>query len=329
MALLATIADALPSASSNSWSAKATSVTAVLALALGSAALIAHLDPAAWFSPPAFSKPADPTPFDARFFPGSASRSLLLGSAPARLVETFTPELERKLRQAKGLLAEKLQALDWQSPALDQSANPSVAAVPLPRSRPIEANLESAASSLAAQADNRTLLQKLSDLFPPRITLASLAPDGGLVGSGPDLTSLGYDNLTAVYDISARSLYLPNGSKLEAHSGFGRLMDDPNHVSERMVGATPPAVYDLKPRQRLFHGIEAIRMIPVDENATLGRSGLLAHSYMLGPNGDSNGCVSIKDYERFLKAYKDGEIKRLVVVPSLESAVLASRTSSL
>jgi hypothetical protein len=329
MALLATTADALPSASSNSWSAKTTSAVGALALALGSAALIAHLDPAAWFSPPAFSKPADPTPFDARFFPGSASRSLLLGSSPARLVESFTPEFERKLRQAKGLLAQKLQALDWQPPALEQSANPGVAAVPLPRSRPIEANLESAASSLAAQADNRTLLQKLSDLFPPRITLASLAPDGGLVGSGPDLTSLGYDNLTAVYDISARSLYLPNGSRLEAHSGFGRLMDDPNHVSERMVGATPPAVYDLKPRERLFHGIEAIRMIPVDGNATLGRSGLLAHSYMLGPNGDSNGCVSIKDYERFLKAYKDGEIKRLVVVPSLESAVLASRTSSL
>jgi type VI secretion system (T6SS) effector TldE1-like protein len=327
MALLATIADALPSASSSSWSAKTARVVAALTLALGSAALIAHFDPATWFSPPAFSKPADPAPFDARFFPGSVSRSLLLGSSSARLA-ALTPEVERKLQEAKGLLAQKLQALDWQPPVLDQPANPGVASVPLPRSRPIEASLESAGSSLAAQVDNRTLLQKLSDLFPPRITLASLSPDGGLVGSGPDLTSLGYDNLTAVYDISARAVYLPNGSKLEAHSGFGRLMDDPNHVSERMVGATPPTVYDLKLRERLFHGIEAIRMIPVDGNATLGRSGLLAHSYMLGPNGDSNGCVSIKDYERFLKAFKDGEIRRLVVVPSLDNPVLASRTSS-
>ncbi len=328
MALLATTADAHPSASSNLWSVKTTPIIAALALALGSAALIAHLDPAAWLSLPAFSKPADPTPFDARFFPGSSSRSLLLGSSPARFVESLSPEFERKLHQAKGLLAQKLQALVWQPPALEQSANPSVASVPLPRSRPIEASLEFAGSSPAAQVDNRTLLQKLSDLFPPRITLASLAPDGGLVGSRPDLTSLGYDNLTAVYDISARAVYLPNGSKLEAHSGFGRLMDDPNHVSERMVGATPPAIYDLKPRERLFHGIQAIRMIPVDTNAALGRSGLLAHSYMLGPNGDSNGCVSIKDYERFLKAFKDGQIKRLVVVPSLDDAVLASRTSS-
>lgn len=326
MALLATTADAPPSASSNSWSDKTTPIVAALALAFGSAALIAHLDPAAWFSPPAFSKPADPLPFDQRFFPGSSSRSVLLGSSPERFVESLPPEFERKVQEAKGLLARKLQALVWQPPALDQSANPNVASVPLPRSRPTEANLELAASSPAAQVDNRTLLQKLSDLFPARITLASLAPDGGLVGSRPDLSSLGYDNLTAVYDISARAVYLPNGSKLEAHSGYGRLMDDPNHVSERMVGATPPAIYDLKLRERLFHGIEAIRMIPVDANATLGRSGLLAHSYMLGPNGDSNGCVSIKDYERFLRAFKDGEIKRLVVVPRLENAVLASRT---
>jgi hypothetical protein len=246
--------------------------------------------------------------------------------SPGRLVESLTPELELKLRQAKGLLARKLQALDWQPGALDQSANPAVASVPLPRSRPTEANLELGGSSVAAQADNRTLLQKLSDLFPPRITLASLAPDGGLLGSAPDLTSLGYDNLTAVYDISARAVYMPNGLKLEAHSGFGQLMDDPNYVSQRNVGATPPAVYELKPRQRLFHGIEALRMIPVDGNATLGRSGLLAHSYMLGPNGDSNGCVSIRDYERFLKAFKNGDVKRLVVVPSLDNAVLASRT---
>jgi hypothetical protein len=71
---------------------------------------------------------------------------------------------------------------------------------------------------------------------------------------------------------------MPNGLKLEAHSGFGQLIDDPNHVSERNVGATPPAVYDLKPRERLFHGIEALRMIPVEGNATLGRSGFRGES---------------------------------------------------
>ena len=66
--------------------------------------------------------------------------------------------------------------------------------------------------------------------------------------------SLGYDSVTAVYDISARTVYMPDGSKLEAHSGFGSLMDDPAHVNERNVGATPPNAYDLKPREALFHG---------------------------------------------------------------------------
>jgi hypothetical protein len=326
MALLATIADRRPSALSSSQSDKTTLVIAALVLASAAAALIAHLDPLAWLSQPAFSKTTDTTPFDARFFPGSASRSLSNRLSPGRLVESLSPQLEFKLLQAKGLLAQKLQVQDRQPVALDQTASPAVASIPLPRSRPTEANVELAASS-AAQPDNRTLLQKLSDLFPPRIRFASLAPDGGLLGNGPNLTSLGYDNLTAVYDISARAVYMPNGLKLEAHSGFGQLIDDPNHVSERNVGATPPAVYDLKPRERLFHGIEALRMIPVDGNATLGRSGLLAHSYMLGPNGDSNGCVSIKDYEKFLRSFKNGEIKRLVVVPSLGNAVLASSQS--
>ena len=149
-----------------------------------------------------------------------------------------------------------------------------------------------------------------------------------LGGDRPNLSSLGYDSLTAVYDISARTVYMPDGSKLEAHSGFGSLMDDPAHVNERMVGATPPNVYELKPRERLFHGVQALRMIPVGDNSTLGRSGLLAHSYMLGPNGDSNGCVSIKYYEKFLKAFSDGEIKHLVVVPSLSDAISASRRST-
>lgn len=35
---------------------------------------------------------------------------------------------------------------------------------------------------------------------------------------------------------------------------------------------------------------------------------------MLGPNGDSNGCISFRNYDRFLQAYLRGEVKRLVVV---------------
>ena len=48
-----------------------------------------------------------------------------------------------------------------------------------------------------------------------------------------------------------------------------------------------------------------------------GRSGILAHSYLLGPSGQSNGCVSFSDYPAFLDAFLRGEVKRLVVVERL------------
>jgi len=225
----------------------------------------------------------------------------------------------------------------------------AVPAVPLPRPRPSDVNLALRnagppgalrdASSPAALRDanppardnegsrteDPTLLKKLSGLY--RLTLASLTPTDGIFASGPDLAALGYDSETAVYDISARVVYLPNGSKLEAHSGLGDVRDDPRHVSEQRVGSTPPAVYELKPREQLFHGVQALRMSPV-EGSALGRTGLLVHSYMLGPNGDSNGCVSVRDYDRFLAAYQKGEFKRLAVVTSLGGSSARESVSS-
>ena len=122
-----------------------------------------------------------------------------------------------------------------------------------------------------------------------------------------------------MYDITARTVYMPDGSKLEAHSGLGSALDNPNLVHVRMHGATPPHVYDLTARESLFHGVAAIRLNPVGgEQAIFGRAGLLAHTYMLGPNGDSNGCVSFKDYYAFLNAYRNGGIKRLAVVARVE-----------
>ena len=124
-------------------------------------------------------------------------------------------------------------------------------------------------------------------------------------------------NRTAIYDISARAVYLPNGEKLEAHSGFSEHMDDPRFVGVKMRGPTPPNVYQLSLRERLFHGVRAIRLTPAEPNKMFGRNGILAHSYLLGPNGQSNGCVSINDYPRFLNAFLNGEIDRLVVVERL------------
>jgi hypothetical protein len=267
------------------------------------------------------------TSFDDRF--GSSSqRNAPAISYPSRPVaRSLRADFDAEFGHIESLLIGKLR--DGQSGASSQPAPSSEAAVPMPRSRPVEANLQLRNDPPSpAPSDSRTAFQKLADLVPMRFTLASLTPGDGLFAERPDLGALGYDNQTAVYDISARAVFLPGGTRLEAHSGLGSLMDDPSHVNQRMVGATPPAVYDLKPRERLFHGVAALRMTPVGESDALGRSGLLVHSYMLGPNGDSNGCVSIKEYDRFLKAYNNGEVTRLVVVPNLREGLTASRRST-
>jgi hypothetical protein len=317
---------------------KAALLCGVLACACGAAA---------WINASVFSSAVDSPvaqqllSFEERFAQVAMPQALRGSLQP--LDRPALAALESKVQDAKGLLAQKLQLGEWRTALLyapsqvSSSEVPQQASapdVPLPRSRPAAADIAVAAADAAAKLDvparqDRTWMQKLSDLLPGRLTLASLTPGDGLFRSHPDLQSLGYDSQTAVYDISAHAVYLPNGLTLEAHSGLGELMDDPEHVQARNAGATPPAVYDLRPREKLFHGVRALRMIPTDGRDTLGRAGLLVHSFMLGPNGDSNGCVSIRDYVRFRKAYDDGEVNRLVVVPSLTAAPTnASRSTS-
>jgi type VI secretion system (T6SS) effector TldE1-like protein len=242
----------------------------------------------------------------------------------------------------QGSLTEQLRDTQTDEPPQSGSHSPTPpptgAAIPMPRSRPVEANLQvndpSTASVPVAQTEERSIWQKITDWVPGRVQLASLEPNGGILpGTGPSLTTLGYDSTTAVYDITARTVYMPDGTKLEAHSGLGNLMDDPSRVNARNAGATPPGIYEMKPREKLFHGVPALRMNPVDGTDTFGRAGLLAHPYMLGPNGDSNGCVSIKNYDHFLKAYRNGEIKRIAVVVRLndrppQTAVTRSASQS-
>jgi len=128
-----------------------------------------------------------------------------------------------------------------------------------------------------------------------------------------------YERDTAVYDITAKTVYLPDGTKLEAHSGLGSNLDDPRSQRTRMRGVTPPHIYTLKPREALFHGVPALRLTPIGgESAIYGRDGLLAHTFMLGPNGDSNGCVSFKDYYAFLDAYRNKGIRKLAVLARVE-----------
>ena len=180
--------------------------------------------------------------------------------------------------------------------------------VPLPRPHPVQRDIAFAPSGKAGPQVTAS---------PQLTSEKSVVPQedhNNKATSPPDP-----NNRTAVYDISARTVYLPNGKKLEAHSGLGDKRDDPQYVHVRMRGPTPPNVYDLTLREKLFHGVRAIRLNPIDDSKMFGRDGILAHSYMLGSNGQSNGCVSFRDYPKFLRAFLSGEVERLVVVPSLET----------
>ena len=111
-------------------------------------------------------------------------------------------------------------------------------------------------------ADTRSFFDKLfgvqSSAGPalayaaPESSPQNLAP-GVKLSPAPSTAGPG----TALYDISARIVYMPNGERLEAHSGLGDKIDDPRFVHVRMSGAT---------------------------------------------------------YDKFLRAYLRGEVKRLVVV---------------
>jgi hypothetical protein len=133
---------------------------------------------------------------------------------------------------------------------------------------------------------------------------------------------------TAIYDISARVVYMPSGETLEAHSGLGEWLDDPTSFHRKDRGVTPPATYKISLREKLFHGVKALRLTPTGDAKMYGRDGMLAHSYMLGPNGQSNGCVSFKDYDKFLAAYNSGEVDQLIVVPNLTSTTAYAQANS-
>jgi hypothetical protein len=125
----------------------------------------------------------------------------------------------------------------------------------------------------------------------------------------------GIGSKVAIYDITNGVVYMPNGTKLEAHSGIGSMRDNPKFTHVKMRGPTPPGTYKLSMRESLFHGVAAIRLTPVDGKAPQGRTGLLAHSFLLRVRGDSHGCVAFAEYPRFLKAFQRGEITHMVIVP--------------
>ncbi len=261
---------------------------------------------------------------------------LLYSARPLGFAKTFaqTPPISPKLlsaaRTSRFDVATTQSIPPQRPPAVGQ-------AVPVPTPRPSDLALAQR-NRMLSKAAEPSPFERLLKIAPEIGPALAYAPTGGILTDGPSIapSRMRDGGLTAIYEIETRTVHMPDGTKLEAHSGLGPKMDDPRYVHVKMHGATPPHVYDLAPREALFHGDEALRMHPVGgAEAIFGRTGLLTHSYLLGPNGQSNGCVSFKNYAAFLRAYKDGKVKRLIVVASLDQpgfspaliASLASRTN--
>lgn len=133
---------------------------------------------------------------------------------------------------------------------------------------------------------------------------------------------------TVLYDITKRAVYMPDGEKLEAHSGFGQFMDDTDSVHRKDVGVTPPNIYAVSFREKPFHGVRALRMKPVGGGNMYGRDGILAHPFLLGANGQSNGCISVRDYDKFLQAYEDGKFNQIIVLRSADEPMPSQMASN-
>lgn len=292
---------------------------------------IARLEPPPLISPPATVPSLPSLSFDDRF--GAAAAHGVASAVPAetpRLAEASPHVQAPKLTEAP-----RPRETSSSPPPIHLAAIPSHPAEPPPAKGPTTtirdlAQRAKAAVMSIASNEKQTVFEKLWGKQPAHGPLLSYASAdvsatgslGGGFGTGQNPAlggSAPYDRSTAVYDISAHAVYLPDGTKLEAHSGLGSRLDDPSSANIRMRGVTPPHIYELTPREALFHGVPALRLTPIGgEDAIYGRSGLLAHTYMLGPNGDSNGCVSFKDYNAFLNAYRNQGIKRLAVVTRVE-----------
>jgi hypothetical protein len=276
-----------------------------------------------------------PTMFNERFAAASAqgvpSRAAEAPSAPGldapKLADTTRPANAPKLAEAPKSKptapAQVALNVPQQAAPSPAEANPAKGLSVREMAQRAKAAVMSIASSERLSITEKLWGKDQTSSHPSLLSYASA--DASITGSiGRDQSparsgQAPYERDTAVYDISAHTVYLPDGGTLEAHSGLGSKLDDPSSAPIRMHGVTPPHIYELRPREALFHGVPALRLNPIGgEEAIYGRVGLLAHTYMLGPNGDSNGCVSFKDYNAFLNAYRNQGIKKLAVVAKVE-----------
>jgi hypothetical protein len=208
---------------------------------------------------------------------------------------------------------------------------PIETAIPLPLPRPDSIarqdipHQDFARQDIAPQAAVRTVpvvVEPQLAMLPPQAK-----PESGIFDKlfgDPDRAAkavLAANPNAVLYDIAKRAVYLPDGQKLEAHSGYGQYMDDLESMHRKDVGVTPPNVYAVSFREKPFHGVRALRMKPVGSGNMYGRDGILAHSFLLGAEGASNGCISVRDYDKFVQAFEDGKFSQIIVLRSAEEPV--------
>ncbi|HZD90854.1 MAG TPA: tlde1 domain-containing protein [Pseudolabrys sp.] len=275
----------------------------------------------------------EPAPQVAGFDVGSAwaEEQAMLQTADRPAVD---PSLAKAWEPAGGLATLTANLF----PAIAPAATTQTAEVPLPPRAPSPAERLAAIKHVPVTHRTASAAPATADESDSQsASLTPQAPEPGYFDffrklfNGPDDAAkalLAANPKTAIYDIAHHVVYMPDGEKLEAHSGYGRWLDDPDSVNRKNLGVTPPNVYRVTFREKLFHGVRALRLTPVGDGKMYGRDGILAHSYMLGDDGQSNGCVSVKDYHRFLQAYEDGSFTQMIVVRDVDRSQAPSQVAS-
>ncbi|MGV3553222.1 DUF2778 domain-containing protein [Rhizobium sp.] len=245
--------------------------------------------------------------------PKSAVKSVETTSDNSSLVTALVEDVPVRSLQPFGLVLAKPDTGE------DLALLPSK--VPLPEARPL---LDTVVVD-PKPSDEKPLARDKTSGQDDAKDVAYAKPERSLFGDlfknkGGDAAWPGKGTKVAIYDVSNATVYMPDGTRLRAHSGIGRMRDNPRYEHVKMTGPTPAGIYRLSMREKRFYGVEAIRMTSIDGRDPKNRTGLLTHTNLLRNQKGSHGCVAFQDYQPFLRAFKRGQITMLVVVPELPSS---------
>ncbi|WLS02663.1 DUF2778 domain-containing protein [Shinella oryzae] len=245
----------------------------------------------------------------------SVEQEKAITGQPALVTALLPDDSSRKNVQPFGLVMAKPEAEDEDEDFL--------ASIPLPEARPAletvtierKPTVEDKPVARAKRDEAKDKDEDVAFAKPERSLFGDLFKGKGSGSGWP-----GKGTRVAIYDVSNATVHMPDGTKLRAHSGIGKMRDNPRYEHVKMNGPTPAGIYRLRMRESRFHGVEAIRMLSVDGRDPKNRTGLLTHTNLLRGQKGSHGCVAFQNYEPFLNAFKRGHVTMLVVVPELPSS---------